>query len=124
MCVQVNNFTCTIQTILQFSTRAVTLHLNEGHTAKYRERRVRRENVCRTERYFPFPNAGTERRKRHPCASVAGYACPTENKSESPMARNRSRRAASRRDTTSAHGGSPGERKVYITEEFDSTPGT
>lgn len=38
------------------------------------------------------------------------------------MARNRPRRPASRRDT--AHGGSPGERKVYITEEFDSTPGT
>lgn len=52
------------------------------------------------------------------------YVCPTENKSESPMARNRPRRVASRRDTTSAHGGSPGERKVYITEEFDSTSGT
>lgn len=37
------------------------------------------------------------------------------------MARNRPRRDASRLDTTSAHGGSPGERKVYITEEFDST---
>lgn len=28
------------------------------------------------------------------------------------------------RDTMSAYGGSPGERKVYITEEFDSTLGT
>jgi len=51
--------------------------------------------------------------------------CSAENKSESPIARvDRPRRAASRRDTTSIHGGSPRERKVYITEEFDSTPGT
>jgi len=51
--------------------------------------------------------------------------CSAENKSESPIARvDRPRRAASRRDTPSIHGESPGERKVYITEEFDSTSGT
>lgn len=82
-----------------------------------------RGSVCNRKILFLFSEYnGKEETTMYP--SHHSGVCPNENKSESPMARNRPRRATSRRDTTSTHGESPGERKVYITEEFDSTPGT